>query len=185
LVGCEHPAICYLRPGATTSRFVPSLPFLPASTVSSARAPQACCILQPIMGFTAFLHSDSGDFLIGPGIAPGYRSPLLLESFLLSRSVRPERTNLGPPSEGFPSNAAVPVWASTRFWKCLQAAFPQRPSRPLDHSLSRGSLVRFGALHRADPLPANPITEVILFWAVPSRRCRLLSLASLSRRFIE
>jgi hypothetical protein len=31
------------------------LSFHPTSTVSSARAPQACCILQPTMGFTAFL----------------------------------------------------------------------------------------------------------------------------------
>jgi hypothetical protein len=30
------------------------LSFHPTSTVSSARAPQACCILQPTMGFTAF-----------------------------------------------------------------------------------------------------------------------------------
>jgi hypothetical protein len=33
----------------------------------------------------------------------------------LSRSVRPEHSKLEPPSEGFPSNAAVPVCVPGRF----------------------------------------------------------------------
>jgi hypothetical protein len=45
---------CSLRPGDAISRLVPSLPFLPTSTVCSARVPQECCILQPTMGFTSF-----------------------------------------------------------------------------------------------------------------------------------
>lgn len=36
------------------SGLVPSLPFLPASTVCSAHSVQVCCALQPIMGFTWF-----------------------------------------------------------------------------------------------------------------------------------
>jgi hypothetical protein len=42
------------RPGVATTRLVPSLPFLPTSTVFSALAPQACCIPQPTMGFAVF-----------------------------------------------------------------------------------------------------------------------------------
>lgn len=36
------------------SRLVPSLPFLPASTVSAARPTQVCCTLHPILGFGPF-----------------------------------------------------------------------------------------------------------------------------------
>jgi len=38
---------------------VPSLPFLPASTASSARPPQVCCTLHPIMGFGPFRVNDA------------------------------------------------------------------------------------------------------------------------------
>jgi hypothetical protein len=43
-----------LRLGDANSELVPSLPFLPASTVCSARPPQVCCTLHPIMGFGPF-----------------------------------------------------------------------------------------------------------------------------------
>jgi len=51
--------------------------------------------------------------------------PHLSSAFPLSRSVRPERTNLGPPSEGFPSNEAVPGLTLLRLWKRLQAVLPR------------------------------------------------------------
>jgi hypothetical protein len=37
-----------------------------------------------------------------------------LSAIPLSRSVRPEHSKLGPPSEGFPSNAAVPGFVPGR-----------------------------------------------------------------------
>lgn len=52
-VSARHDAA--FGPDLPRSGLVPSLPFLPASTVCSALAPfQACCILKPIMGFTRF-----------------------------------------------------------------------------------------------------------------------------------
>lgn len=43
-----------LRPEDASLVLVPSLPFLPASTVFSARPPQVCCTLHPTMGFGPF-----------------------------------------------------------------------------------------------------------------------------------
>jgi hypothetical protein len=43
------------------------------------------------------------------------------------------------------------------------------------------SPLRSGSLHHSNPPPTSRITEVILLWAVPSRRCCSLPMASLSR----
>jgi hypothetical protein len=47
-----------LRLEDASLELVPSLPFLPASTASSARPPQVCCTLHPIMGFGPFRVSE-------------------------------------------------------------------------------------------------------------------------------
>jgi len=48
-----------LRLEDASLELVPSLPFLPASTASSARPPQVCCTLHPIMGFGPFRVNDA------------------------------------------------------------------------------------------------------------------------------
>ena len=72
------------------SALVPPLPFLPASTVCSAFAPfQACCILEPIMGFTRF-------------------QPERLVSCAVPGGCRPADAGLSPPCRpGLPRRVAL------------------------------------------------------------------------------
>lgn len=54
------------RQKPATLLLVPPLPFLPASTASSARSPQVCCTLHPIMGFGSFQIRSSLPRLSAP-----------------------------------------------------------------------------------------------------------------------
>jgi hypothetical protein len=167
----KRTAVRSLRSGAATSRLVPSLSFLPTSTAFSARAPQACCILQPTMGFAPF---QTGPFQprqqrwsspkvspeCSPKAAPSLRRRLLggrggwrlsPVSACSDPKILPAAQRVGPvfpvasiPFEGFPSFAAV--------------SGVVRTSCPLHHELSltllwsgpAGWLGAFGA-----PLPCG------------------------------
>jgi len=73
-----------LRPEDANLVLVPSLPFLPASTVYSARPLQVCCTLHPIMGF-------------GP-----FRAPSLTLPYGSTTDLNPPRDRASHPSELFP-----------------------------------------------------------------------------------
>lgn len=105
----QAPLLSHPSAWAATARLVPSLSFHPTSTVSSARAPQACFILQPIMGFTAFPPSV-------PPISPGLCAESLRPSTSsphpapgLSHSVRFEISISNHPSKVFPPPQPYPV----------------------------------------------------------------------------
>jgi hypothetical protein len=97
-----------LRPGAATARLVPSLSFHPTSTVSSARAPQACCILQPTMGFTAFppsAHSIHLGFqieLLRPFTSIHLRAPGLPHSVRFEIPISNHPPKVFPPPQPYP-----------------------------------------------------------------------------------
>lgn len=112
-----------LRPGAATARLVPSLSFHPTSTVSSARAPQACCILQPTMGFTAFPPSarwTPPDFRI-----ESLRPSALIHHFApgLPHSVRFEIPISNHPPKVFPPPQPYPVSLLKIEERCKQRFF--------------------------------------------------------------
>jgi hypothetical protein len=66
---------------------VPPLPFLPASTVYSARPSQVCCTLHPIMGFGPFQAPPPGHLAAARTISTLPETALhTLQSFLLDHS---------------------------------------------------------------------------------------------------
>jgi len=99
------------------------LSFHPTSTASSARAPQACCILQPTMGFTEFppsVHWSLPGFCVEslraftliPLLAPG-----------LSHSVRFESAVSNHPPKVFPPPQPYPVSSLKIEERCKQRFF--------------------------------------------------------------
>jgi hypothetical protein len=82
-----------LRLEDASLELVPSLPFLPASTVSSAQPPQVCCTLHPIMGFGPFRVNDAEHALrrFQPRLpSPGPRfTPFRAFSLVRSRTASP------------------------------------------------------------------------------------------------
>lgn len=91
-------------PGLPRPRLVPFLPFLPASTVSSAEGGsedppfdclQVCCTLQPAMGFATFPAVRSAPCLGDPKIAATESSDRAFPDGV-------------PPFEAFPSPVACP-----------------------------------------------------------------------------
>jgi len=132
----QAPSLSHPSAWAAIARLVPSLSFHPTSTVSSARAPQACCILQPTMGFTAFPLVRRPQFLQSSRIAPsssrhfhqrrcfpavyGPRSPS--RSTLRRFSLRRSRS-----------------WLSSSERGVLQATLPQARSSSLTSAFARVS----------------------------------------------
>jgi len=95
------------RPGVAASRLVPSLSFLPTSTVFSARAPQACCIPQPTMGFTVFQRDLA---LLG-----GWRWPWWVRGPADPEVGAPKRLRAIPPGGGISALAEVGSTATASF----------------------------------------------------------------------
>jgi len=141
-----------LRPEVASLVLVPPLPFLPASTVFSARTSQVCCTLHPIMGF--------GPFRVGVTFAPRG----------VSGDPLPPRDRGSHPSELSPRRRPYRVsaaLASSPFWRASTEV--DRPSTSRLFSADE-SVVGAGVATSLDPL---------LSWAsLPSRvlpECSVLS----------
>lgn len=164
-----------LRPGAATARLVPSLSFHPTSTVSSARALQACCILQPTMGFTAFPPSAHS-------IRLGFNIELLRSSALIHlrapghpHSVRFEIPISNHPPKVFPPPQPYPVLSLKIEEGCKQRFFEVCSLGTClcfrSGHFSVRSSIDLSASCLQDLQPLSFATEVAALWAVPSRRC--------------
>jgi hypothetical protein len=159
-----------LRPGAATARLVPSLSFHPTSTVSSARAPQACCILQPTMGFTAFppsAHSIHLGFqieLLRPFTSIHLRAPGLPHSVRFEIPISNHPPKVFPPPQPYPvSFLKIEEGCKQRFFEVCS---------PRTRLCFRSGHFSVRAPLRPQDLPPSSLaTEVAALWAVPSRRC--------------
>jgi len=165
-----------LRPGAATARLVPSLSFHPTSTVYSAQAPQACCILQPTMGFTAFppsVHSIHLRFQI-ESLRPF--TLIHLRAPGLPHSVRFEIPISNHPPKVFPPPQPYPVSLLKTEEGCKQRFFEVCSLRTRlrfrsGHFPVYAPPMAFRPFRLQDLPPSSLATEVATLWAVPSRRC--------------
>jgi len=146
------------------------LSFHPTSTAFSARAPQACCILQPTMGFTAFPPSAHSN-------PPGFRIEFLRSFTLihlrapgLPHSVRFEIPISNHPSKVFPPPQPHPVSLLKIEERCKQRTFEVCFLRTRLRFRS-GHFPGHAPLHPQNLQPSSLTTEVATLWAVPSRRC--------------
>jgi len=156
------------RPGVATTRLVPSLPFLPTSTVFSARAPQACCIPQPIMGFTVFQRdlALSGIWLLPSWVRrpadPGVGAPKRLQAI--------------PPGGGI-TTALAGVGSTATASSAIWSRDPTASSAALARRLSATSLAPPHSVHTLRrfslmcSLAPHVASEEAPPGSLPSRRC--------------
>jgi len=123
-----------IGPEPPRSKLVPSLPFLPASTVYSAepaiRRPRAfdglqvCCTLQPVMGFARFPSSCTAFWQPADVVfrcSKPFPLAKTLRSFSLSGSCPSRHRGVPPPCEGdprSPSEHSLSSFGSSRIVPC-------------------------------------------------------------------
>jgi hypothetical protein len=151
-------------PGSATTRGVPSLPFLPASTVSSAAelvasnevlgTLQVCCTLQPTMGFAMFrafapapaVQSEDHLAWVGPeafpdGVPPfeAFPSPVAYRSSVRASSRRSAFTDQRAFSSLVPAPSCCVATAFPRRFLDLKALFHRRVRSTLETLPSEGA----------------------------------------------